>query len=150
MLPFPMFSSPPTSPRNWSLRTLPLHSNRCHPERREGSAFLPILATKSFRIRTSTKCARNPFRIRTSKTQDLKLFRMNTYEITRGGGALRIQGLLFLPWITEHGPRTARHKSPATEFLRAILPPVCATECPSSPRPPAGGRQSFDHVAGNL
>jgi hypothetical protein len=42
-------------------------------------------ATISFRIRTSAKRARNPRRIRTSKTQHLKPFRMNTYE-KRGRG----------------------------------------------------------------
>ena len=42
-----------------------------------------VLARK---IRTSEKYSRNSFRIRTSKTQDLKLFRMNTYEKTPQGG----------------------------------------------------------------
>jgi hypothetical protein len=41
--------------------------------------------TKSFIIRTSAKCSRNPFTMNTSKTQDLKLFRMNTYKKTGGG-----------------------------------------------------------------
>jgi len=41
--------------------------------------------TKSCRICTYEKRAPNPFRIRTSKTQHLKPFRMNTYEKTRGG-----------------------------------------------------------------
>jgi hypothetical protein len=45
----------------------------------------PSLATKSRRIRTYTKRARNPFTIRTSKTQHLKPFRICTYEKTRGG-----------------------------------------------------------------
>ena len=45
------------------------------------------VASKSFRIRTSAKCAHNSFRIRTYKTQDLKPFRMNTYEKTGGGVA---------------------------------------------------------------
>ena len=42
-------------------------------------------ATKHFRIRTYEKSARNPFGIRTSKTQDLKPFRMNTYKKTGEG-----------------------------------------------------------------
>jgi hypothetical protein len=43
----------------------------------------------SFRIRTYAKYARNPFTMNTSKTQDLKPFRMNTYEKTpRGEGQL--------------------------------------------------------------
>ncbi len=41
--------------------------------------------TKSFIIRTYAKCSHNPFRMNTSKTQDLKLFRINTYEKTGGG-----------------------------------------------------------------
>jgi hypothetical protein len=53
--------------------------------------FLPTrhspLATKSFNICTSTKRACNSRRIRTSKTQDLKPFRMNTYKKTPGGRA---------------------------------------------------------------
>jgi len=39
-----------------------------------------------FRIRTYGKRARNPLRIRTSKTQHLKPFRMNTYKKTGEGG----------------------------------------------------------------
>jgi hypothetical protein len=46
------------------------------------------LPTISFTIRTSEKRARNSRRIRTSKTQDLKPFRMNTYRKTREGGAV--------------------------------------------------------------
>ena len=41
--------------------------------------------TKSFIIRTYAKHTRNPFRIRTSKTLDLKSFRIRTYE-KKGGG----------------------------------------------------------------
>ena len=41
--------------------------------------------TNSFIIRTSEKCPSNPFRMRTSKTRDLKLFRMNTYRKTPRG-----------------------------------------------------------------
>jgi len=44
--------------------------------------------------------------------------------------------------------KSTSHQSPATEFLRAILPPVCAKESPSSSHAPAGGSQSLDHVAG--
>jgi hypothetical protein len=62
VLPFPMFSSPSTSPANRSPRFRPLHSNGCHPEQSEGSPsvfFLaarhPPLATIPIRIRTYEK-----------------------------------------------------------------------------------------------
>jgi hypothetical protein len=42
--------------------------------------------TKSCRIRTSPKRVRISFGIRTSKTQDLKPFRIRTYKKTPGGG----------------------------------------------------------------
>jgi hypothetical protein len=55
--------------------------------------FLPTrhspLATKLLRIRTYEKRACNSRRIRTSKTQDLKPFRIRTYEKNRGGGVHR-------------------------------------------------------------
>lgn len=41
--------------------------------------------TKSFTMRTSEKHARNSFRMRSFKTKDLKLFRMNSSEKTPGG-----------------------------------------------------------------
>src|SRR5579859_1174333 len=46
--------------------------------------------TKSCRIRTSAKPAPNPFGIRTSKTQHLKPFRMNTSKKTGGGEAAKL------------------------------------------------------------
>ena len=55
------------------------------------------LATKFPIIRTSEKHTDNPFRIRTSKTQDLKLFRMNTYEKTQEGGPLLTTTSLLKP-----------------------------------------------------
>jgi hypothetical protein len=42
-------------------------------------------AANPIRIRTSAKHARNPIGMNSSKTQHLKLFRMNTYRKTRGG-----------------------------------------------------------------
>jgi len=54
--------------------------------------------TKSFTIRTSEKSARNSLRIRTYKTQDLKPFRMNTYEKTGGGGYV-LQAKVFYCFI---------------------------------------------------
>jgi|HubBroStandDraft_4_1064222.scaffolds.fasta_scaffold541839_1 hypothetical protein len=48
------------------------------------AARLPI---KSRRIRTYAKSTRIPCRIRTSKTQDLKPFRIRTYETPPGAGS---------------------------------------------------------------
>jgi hypothetical protein len=138
VLPFPMFSSPAASPTNRSPHPRPFHSNRCHPERTEGSAFRlsPYRALSLFlarplfsysyalfchnendnlfvfrRFRTLSR--KHPgwgyllqakifsfgnltthysplstisFTIRTSKTQHLKPFRINTYE-KKGEGA---------------------------------------------------------------
>jgi len=75
VLPFLMFSSPTASPTNPSLRPRPSHSNRCHPERSEGSAFLfsPIRAlsvsafsspdVSSFNFRLSTACPEHSRRV---------------------------------------------------------------------------------------
>src|SRR5579859_5177373 len=49
------------------------------------SNFLTLPQAIPFRIRTYEKHTCNSRRICTSKTQDLKLFRMNTYEKNRGG-----------------------------------------------------------------
>jgi hypothetical protein len=46
-------------------------------------------ATKSRRIRTSGKHARNPTGMNSSKTQHLKLFRIRTYEKNREGETLQ-------------------------------------------------------------
>jgi hypothetical protein len=52
------------------------------------SNFLTLSRAIPFRIRTYKKHACNSFGIRTSKTQDLKPFRMNTYKKTpRGEGS---------------------------------------------------------------
>src|SRR5580704_5504074 len=48
-------------------------------------ALCPRPFTNSHRIRTSARHTRNPFRMRTSKTLDLMLFRMNTYRKTGEG-----------------------------------------------------------------
>jgi hypothetical protein len=89
--------------------------------------------TKSFTIRTYERPAPNPFRIHTSKTQDLKPFRMNTYKKTgRGRSANRYRpgtslaqffkgrvgeaatlGCLF-PAFAEHGARITDNASPVT------------------------------------
>ena len=69
----------------------------CKFERSERSAFRrwlqgrPVILSacssgaNSFRISTYEEYTRNPFRIRTSKTKDLKPLRMNTYK-KRGEG----------------------------------------------------------------
>jgi len=49
------------------------------------SAPYPPPVTNSHRIRSSAKHTRNPFRIRTFKTQDLNFFRMNIYKKTGEG-----------------------------------------------------------------
>ena len=41
----------------------------------------------SLRIRSSAKCANNPFVSRTSEIKDLKSFRIRTYEKRAEGGA---------------------------------------------------------------
>ena len=178
-----MFSSPPASPTNRSLPRRPSYSNRCHPERSEGSAFLfsPIrvltvflasplfsysyalfchhendnlfvftrfrtlsqkhpgwghllqtkifsfgnlathyspLSTISFIIRTYEKRARNSRRIRTSKTQHLKPFRMNTYKKTgRGAPSFRFQSRLLR---TIHHPLLTTHYSLSTTHFLAL------------------------------
>ena len=47
---------------------------------------LRLRAVSARRIRTFAKCTRNFFTMNTSKTEDLKLFRMNTYKKSGGGG----------------------------------------------------------------
>ena len=76
-----------------SFRTLWQNAGGGTPQARISSRFFSILAArrsslaaKSRRIRTYVKSASNPFTIRTSKTQDLKPFRIRTYEKTGEGG----------------------------------------------------------------
>jgi hypothetical protein len=76
-----------------TLRTL-LQNTRGVPQNSNPSSprFLRF-APNSFTICTYAKHTRNPFRIRTSKTQHLKSFRIRTYE-KRGEGPLpRFSGL---------------------------------------------------------
>jgi len=78
------------------------------------------LATKSFRIRTSAKCACNSCRIRTSETQDLKPFRMNTSKKTGvGEGGEQKYDEVFLSRATgrsEGTLRSALHRSRDTDY----------------------------------
>jgi hypothetical protein len=62
----------------------PVYAEPRREIRRRVDCFLPI----SFIIRTYAKRARNPFRIRTSKTQHLKPFRIRTYR-KKGRGVAR-------------------------------------------------------------
>ncbi len=61
-----------------------------------------LAAPIPFRIRTYEKTTRNPFRIRTSKTQHLKLFRMNTYRKTGEGVPAIPQAVLALCYSQSH------------------------------------------------
>jgi hypothetical protein len=68
--------------------------------------------TISFVIRTYEKCAPNPFRIRTSKTQDLKPFRIRTYGKTPRG----VPSLVYSEprKATTHCPLLTPHSRPET------------------------------------
>jgi len=77
----------PNTNRNSHPLLVTLHS----PLFAASAPFIPpvtghqLQVTKSFIIHTYRKCACNSFRIRTSKTQHLKPFRMNTYKKTGEG-----------------------------------------------------------------
>jgi len=68
------------------------------------SSKYPAPVPISFRIRTYERHTRNPFGIRTSKTQDLKLFRMNTYKKT---------------WVGVPAVRNAPHPAPLAHRTRS-------------------------------
>jgi len=76
------------------------------------------LSTISFTIRTYEKHTHNPFGIRTSKTQHLKPFRMNTYKKT-GRGAHIFQPKVFSFFSMRAGPehRRSERASGASEPL---------------------------------
>jgi len=70
--------------------------------------------TNPFTIRTYEKLSPNPFRIPTSKTRDLKSFRMNTYEKTLGRATPPSQLLLFPLFycrLTQARPKRATNGS---------------------------------------
>jgi hypothetical protein len=87
-------------------------------------------ATIPFRVRTSAKRARNSCRIRSFKTQDLKLFRMNSCRKT-GEGAPAIRSKC-------HANRSSRTGTPACQLFVACAiqrskegsysSPNCATQ----------------------
>jgi hypothetical protein len=139
MLPSSMFSSPATS--NRSPRPHPLHPDHGHPacpersrrERSEGSASRSVPAThhslhatKLFRIHTSAKRARNSIGICTSKTQDLKPFRIRTYE-KRGRVAppSSVIGGTANPGCPLRGFASTRHGSPITNHAPFVSSPEC-------------------------
>jgi hypothetical protein len=84
-----MLAASPTQNCLPPLRPLPIHSLETHLQ--SWTASSPDFAPKSRRIRTSAKYARNPFTMNTSKTKDLKSFRMNTYEKTGRGVAQTVR-----------------------------------------------------------
>jgi hypothetical protein len=94
--------SPATmDPQAWKVVVvLPVTS---HPPRRWLSLLHQSQITKSFTIRTSTKPTCNSCRIRTSKTQDLKPFRMRTYRKTPRGVPSNLQTRTPRPDVTGHG-----------------------------------------------
>ena len=69
-----------------TLRTLLQNTRGVRPKSIPYSALSRSFAPNSFTIRTYAKHTRNPFRMRTSKTQHLKSFRIRTYE-KKGEGA---------------------------------------------------------------
>ena len=80
------------------------------------------LGPKPFRMRTYEKRARNPSRIRTSKTQDLKPFRMNTYGKIGEG----------VPVMVNQLSAAVRHLSLRLKAARFDFPPAIS---PPSLRP---------------
>jgi hypothetical protein len=95
--------------------------------------------TISFRICTSPKRARNSRRIRTSKTQDLKPFRIRTYKKTG-----REEGPLFfipvaVPCTTHHSPLTAHYSLLTTHSVSLETPSqVGASLCMYEQERPGG------------
>jgi len=81
-----MIVADPTQASLLPLRELCVLCVKTHPQPRP--ALSRCLAAKPRRICISAKPTHNPFRIRSFKTQDLKLFRMRSYEKNRGRGVL--------------------------------------------------------------
>ncbi len=79
-----------------------LKSSRALPSTDPFDTRLGPIAAIPFIIRTSAKCARNRFGMNTSKTKDLKLFRMNTSKKTgRGRGPSTAVGMTDWRWMTD-------------------------------------------------
>ena len=98
------------------------------------SSMFNCLSPKSFTIRTSAKQARNPFAMSTSKTNDLKFFRIRTYE-KKGGGAPpeRRHRLLFYSLLTTHSPLTS---SPLKPLPHIAHPYTCTCKKGPAAREP--------------
>jgi hypothetical protein len=134
MLPFPMFSSPNTSPTSPCPRAF--RSDRCHPEQREGSAFLLFLRLAplpSFTpslgrslVYTEPRRATNPFIIR-------------TYKKNQGGGGripseTVILGCFFSnPKRSDHAPQVPLRHSRQSARITTVAA-IAATRETSPPR----------------
>jgi hypothetical protein len=78
-----MLAANPAQLSRTSLRVLCVLCVKTHLQPRPALSLL--FTAKSRRIRTYEKRTRNPFRMNTSKTLDLKSFRIRTYKKTGGG-----------------------------------------------------------------
>src|SRR5580658_397859 len=113
-----------------------LHTSLDTPGRGSAPPARRAIIVIPFRIRTYAKHTRNPCRIRTSKTQDLKFFRMNTYEKTGRGDPPPTPLGYYSLFTTHHSlPSTVSAKSYARSA--SSYPPAPATPstraCPNSP-----------------
>jgi hypothetical protein len=123
MLPFPMFRQRPSSLSPVLPAESPRSSVSSFPNLPtfQLSNLATFLRAIPFIIRTYEKHTPNPFGIRTSKTRDLKPFRMNTYE-KRGRG----RGPVIFNQITADQPRHFQkfgrtHQSHSRAFASSFL-----------------------------
>src|ERR1700734_1855730 len=104
----------------------------------------PSLAPKSFTIRTSGKCTPNPIRMCTSKTNDLKLFRMSTSKKTgRGEGLVEqpiVAAVLFLTQFAYLLREQSRRANPPAGYNSAQPSQELASMPPSSSTLPVAQR----------
>src|SRR5271170_4236476 len=98
-----------------------------------------VLSSKPFRIRISKKYARNSRRIRTSKTQDLRFFRMNTYKKTGEGVPAAPSGTDFSLCSSSSFPCESSVNS-APEFTPSLSGPYL-----SSPLAAPNTRNTHEH-----
>ena len=137
MLPFPMFrlrqSRPHPQPPSPSIQysSMPascarhLPRSARHSSTRDLASFLPPVTSyaspiaNSFRMRTCEKHVRKPSGMNTSKTQDLKPFRMNTYEKKGEGAVIVNQITADQPRYLQKFGRT--HQSHSRAFASSFL-----------------------------